>query len=69
MGYCERKHTKCNHISDVSFREKLTIKADEYEKNIDILAATGSNGNVGTTSADIFSSYVLAGTLYKCELL
>ena len=51
MGFCKRKNIKCNCISetstcnidncprklpDISFREKLTISADEYEKNIDI---------------------------------
>lgn len=51
MGFCKRKNIKCNCISetstcntdnchiklpDISFREELMIRADEYEKNIDI---------------------------------
>lgn len=51
MGFCKRKNTECKCISetstcntdnchkklpDISFREKLMLKADEYEKNIDI---------------------------------
>ena len=51
MGFCKRKNVKCKCISetstcntnnchrklpDISFREELMLRADEYEKNIDI---------------------------------
>ena len=51
MGFCKRKNINCNYISetstcntdnchiklpDISFRQELMIRADEYEKNIDI---------------------------------
>ena len=51
MGFCKRKNTECKCISetstcdtnnchrklsDISFREELMLKAEEYEKNIDI---------------------------------
>ena len=51
MGFCKRKNTECKCISetstcntnnchrklpDISFREELMLRADEYEKNIDI---------------------------------
>lgn len=51
MSFCKRKNTECKCISetstcntnnchrklpDISFREELMLKADEYEKNIDI---------------------------------
>lgn len=51
MGFYKRKDIKCNCISetstcntdnchrklpDISFREELMLRADEYEKNIDI---------------------------------
>ena len=42
------------------------LKANE--KNIDIFIANVSDGNVGTGSADIFSSQVLVGAFHKCEL-
>ena len=38
------------------------------EKNIDIFVANASNGNVGTGSADIFSTKVLVGAFHQCEL-
>ena len=51
MDFCKRKNTECECISetstcntnnchrklpDISFREELMLRADEYEKNIDI---------------------------------
>ena len=51
MGFCKRKNTECKCISetstcnstncyrklpDISFKEELMLRADEYEKNIDI---------------------------------
>lgn len=51
MGFCKRKNANCECISktstcntnnchrklpDISFREELMLRADEYEKNIDI---------------------------------
>lgn len=51
MGFCKRKNTECKCVSetstcntnncyrklpDISFREELMLRADEYEKNIDI---------------------------------
>ena len=51
MGFCKRKNTECKCISetstcntnnchrklpDISFREELMLRADEYGKNIDI---------------------------------
>ena len=51
MSFCKRKNTECECISetstcntnnchrklpDISFREELMLRADEYEKNIDI---------------------------------
>lgn len=51
MGFCKRKNTDCKFVSeqgtcnaencsrklpDISFREELMLRADEYEKNIDI---------------------------------
>ena len=48
-------------------RERLKAKGDD-EKNIDIFVANVSDGNVGTKSADIFSSQVLVGAFHKCKL-
>ena len=51
MGFCKRKNTECKCISetstcntnnchrklpDISFREELMLRADKYEKNINI---------------------------------
>ena len=51
MSYCKRKNAECECISetstcntnnchrklpDISFRENLSLRTDEYEKNIDI---------------------------------
>ena len=44
--------------------ERLKAKGDD-EKNIDIFVANASNGNVGTRSADIFSTKILVGAFYK----
>ena len=43
------------------------VKGDD-EKNIYIFVANASNGNVGTGSADIFSTKVLVGAFHKCKL-
>ena len=40
----------------------------DEKKNIDIFIANVSDGNVGTGSADIFSTKVLVGAFHKCKL-
>jgi hypothetical protein len=44
-------------------RQEVKAKGDD-EKNIDIFVANVSNRNVGTRSADIFSSQIPYGAFY-----
>ena len=37
----------------------------DEKKNIDIFVADVGNGNVGTRSADIFSTKILVGAFYQ----